>query len=251
MRLALLKAALLTLVAVASFTCRAGAWVAQPEGNKDAPLCQELEHRLHSYRWTSRDAYWGVVVTDPKLQEPPWQDLAPEEHKALLQRLNLTMSSEGFVYQDSRVPLKGAGTPEEFYRIVIAPGVARGQRFQLWRARVNEVYDMGRRAAPPGPQTILQERTPIDAKALERDPRWRHKPLPTWQGSVFFAQSDLSGPDPSVDIATARVAIFTSLLLFDGVPYFFDRDGTVYHSDASRGFEWTTLECFQRWSDIA
>lgn len=221
-----------------TMTCaQAGVWVNRYRPNLQEPLCQEIGHRLRSYRWTSPDAYWDVIATDPELQEPPWQDLNPAEHKELLQRLNFYGQRGARAYFDKKHPPDYGVTAEEFYSGFLMKSWP-GFRLQVWRARINNVYESGQRAAPPGDQTIVQRRIPLNVEAKRNDPRWRGKPLVAWQADTFFVTGDLSGPDPNVDEGTAGgIVQWSALLLYRGEPYFFNTYGTVFRSQVNVGIQ--------------
>jgi hypothetical protein len=173
---------------------------------------------LNHYKWTDKQhdqCYRDVVVSSPGFKEPPWEELDPHEHLALLEKLMAgnTYFAKPWTSERERAGLYFA---QHFIDL--------GGRMLLWRARVFDVYQQGYGKAPPGAQAIVQLRTsiPVDIKAKKSCPG---KPVLDWHSAVYFVTPDLSGPDPHVDPGTASTMRDSTLMLYQNQPYFVSRLG--------------------------
>jgi hypothetical protein len=178
-----------------------GEWTYQK--GKGYVVCDALLKRLKQYRYRSQtealDCSGAVIATWPGWKEPPWEELDPRKHEALIYQLMRLPFDEQRRLPGREIPQPGE---EEDIHASVKRKVKRfiddGGRIQVWRTRFTESYGMG--PAPPGPQTVVQLRWMWN----ERDLKEFHsttcpgKPHPGWGGSVYLVKDDLSRPLPGV-----------------------------------------------------
>lgn len=226
------------LLGVVSTMTHAGGWISavndKPPAPPITPLCQGLLDRLNHYSWPDKQhqqCYRDVVVSSPELKEPPWEELDPREHMDLLVRLLRYWSGPKNYF---RSPPPSAQDSAQHDRA--QSFIDEGGRMLLWRARILDHYliEEGGSEAPPGEQAIVQLRTkkPTTSEAQQACPG---KPLLDWQSTVFFAAPDLSGPDPHVPGGSFAIMSTSSLMLYQGVPYFIDEYHSIWESIPARG----------------
>ena len=210
------KWVLAVVLIVTSITCpvaKAGHFVDGFHGQD--PICRALVRRLNKYH-PSNHCIWDVISTFSGFKDPPWQELDPKAHKALLAEL-IRYRGEG---PDGYFKLKPNATllaTEKRYLKAAQYFIDVGGRLELWRARLLDYS--GLEPMPQGQQAVVQMRYPINKtlndKVCSRVPRTK------WDSSTAVAilTDELEGPDPHVSGADARLMGTHSVFLYKGRLY--------------------------------
>ena len=177
------------------------------------PLCRAIVQRLNKYH-PGEHCIWDVISTYPGLTEPPWQELDPKAHMALLVKLEKYLQ-EG---PDGYFKLIPNATPlasEAEYRRRAERFIYGHGKLELWRARLLDYSGLKR--MPKGLQAVVQVRNPIIMKLHRQD--CPNVPLSNWNSLTAILTSDLSGPDPHVDSPDSALLSSHSVFLYRGEPY--------------------------------
>ncbi len=160
----------------------------------------------------------------PGFVEPPWTDLNPHLHLALIARLmryqmegaRVYFGADGSVYRRD----------DTYYQEEARKFIKGGGRLQYWKTRLVDFgadpVDLVDRRLPVGDQHVIQLRYVVyrteGQKVLGKLPRGMCN-RPTWRGSTFLVTDDLSGPDPHIlDGGPVGVLSSSAVLIYQGKP---------------------------------
>jgi hypothetical protein len=210
----------------------AGDWAYHDIGGRDEKLCQIMRKRLNQLARDKTSNYnpsWDAMMTYPKLSTPPWEDLDPKEHEALVLKL-LKYAKEGVAgYFQTMTGLPAY--PDSVYKNELERLKKVGFKLQVWRTRLTGYYDY--KPAPAGKQTVVQILRKLHNPSAKK--RFPNTPIIDWQGDTFIVTPDLKGPDPAVDEATASTLWFNHLMIFEGQPIGITTD-EIYKDQFNAGF---------------
>jgi hypothetical protein len=210
----------------------AGDWAYHDIGGRDEKLCQIMRKRLNQLARDKTPSYsfaWDVMMTYPKLSTPPWEDLDPKVHEDLLLKL-LKYSEEGVAGYFQTMP--GLPTyPDSRYKNELERLKKAGFKLQVWRTRLTGYFD--NKPAPAGQQTVVQILRKLDNSSANK--RFPSKQTIDWRANTFIVTSDLKGPDPAVDEATAVTLRVNHLMIFEKQPIGITTE-EIYRDQLNAGF---------------
>jgi len=224
------NAAVLLLGVSTAIHAEEGWWIYS--AGRGEPLCKKLLGRLAYYEPKGRQGCGqDVLLSYPEFTEPPWEELDPKQHEALIFEL-IKYNYEGGPHNYFRtLPDVRARNPDWIYRKKTKDFLQEQGRLRMWRTRLLSSYDDGRHPAPPGEQTIVQMGTIYTTQTLH----CAVKPQTHWMGGVFFVTPDLRGPDPSVLNGTFAVLQASTVLIHEGKPVIINHEDI--YSDNRTGFD--------------
>jgi hypothetical protein len=227
-------------------TAQGGKWVAdpyRPSVGQDSTLCKNLQERLNSFQWADDRCYTNVVLTYPGFSQPPWETLDPREHVELIAHLIAYWQGGADNYFRRHAggrlpPVTAAGSRSRADELI-----AGGGQLVMWRTRLFDYYANVTVPAPPGEQVIVEMRQPQLGE--EKYHICPGKPHPRWRGNTFVVTSDLSGPDPHVDVGTASLLSSGVVQIYQGAFFLVTADGEVVRLPTTRGLPdaWPVRYC--------
>lgn len=216
---------------------------------EDDEMCQQVLAYMNreAPNWVPYDVKtWGTmqnfctttVRLFPGFTEPPWTELNPRQHEALIAKL-LQYREQGarayFGY--ARVPLQRR---KGFFEEEARRFIEAGGRLQYWKTRLVDFTpdpkDMVDKHWPPGDQHVIQLRTAVDYSNSTMKDQYQNLTcrLPAWRGSVFLVTDDLSGPNPRILDGGGGALSNSALFIYGGKPVLINDSGYEIHIDKYR-----------------
>jgi uncharacterized protein YecT (DUF1311 family) len=199
-----------------------GDWTYRDGAGKNKPLCHDLLRRLNRYdKDESLDnrCSFPVLASYNKFTAPPWEELDLKKYEELFVKLMKYSGEDPVRYFHLRPGLEQRNT-ESYYRAQTKRIIAEGGRLRMWRTRlVNNYGTAPIIPAPPGEQAIVQMFIPMPKE--NQTTYCIDKPKPANVNSLellFIVTTDLSGPDPNVDLGTFGILGGRDLVIYEGKP---------------------------------
>jgi hypothetical protein len=179
-----------------------------------------------------RTGVWDVMVTYPGFSEPAWQPVDPKAQRLFLGKLFRygQIGQHGYFGSDPELRDKW---PLSHFLESVERNVAEGWTFEKWTGPL--FYYREESGKTSGPQrTVIQRRLIASG---DNGSGSHDRPKVGYQALfVAFASSDFTGPDASLPIGASGVPTSgSSLLMFEGKPYFVGQYGSVWRPVLSTG----------------
>ncbi len=186
------------------------------DGNKGKgyTVCEMVKKRLNQIKYPKQFSICTphVIATMPGFISPPWQDLDPVKHKALLYKLFLYRQSGAADYFSGNPP-KNVVNPEDEAKNALSAFFDRGGRLQIWRTH----FPLNHMPYIVGDITLIQlsERNLNAGKILGECNSTKPK---DWTGYIYGVTDDLAGPDPRIGESAKEIFASSDVFLYFGSP---------------------------------
>lgn len=205
-------------------------------------ICEGVLRYLNSFPWVAEEVAEYVGFKEAVIQFKGFEELPLAPINA---ELNRELLADLLRYQhlghDRYFELKNgsmAQWPLAIFAAQLDLMLAEGWTFERWTGPLFRAYQGGF----SGPErTVIRRRRPVEVRGLadgQATVASRDGPRVNFEaGVIAYVTPELTGPDPTLPPSTSGVTIYSTLLLYEGHPYFVEAFGSIWTPNRARIYQ--------------